>query len=152
MDSAKLRNEIIEDPQNLGYAAPLAAGSANQIAALLNAPRYDGLGTVDTATMLIWVAKWGVLANLRTAVASDNQALASIAEVTLLMISNPNIPALDLSLPDVQTMLTELVMGDVILPEAANELHALAAVKRSRAAELGLGVVTADDVSRALEG
>lgn len=42
----ELRNELIVDPHSLGYAPLLAAGSANQVAALLNEPRYEALGSV----------------------------------------------------------------------------------------------------------
>lgn len=44
---SELRNELIMDPHGLGYAPLLAAGSANQVAALLNEPRYEALASAS---------------------------------------------------------------------------------------------------------
>ena len=41
-----LHDELTNDPESMGYAPLLAAGSHNQVAALLNEPRYDALGSV----------------------------------------------------------------------------------------------------------
>jgi hypothetical protein len=150
MDDSALRDEILKDPEKIGYAPAVATGSANQVADLLNAPRYDGLGKVEITPVLIWLAKYGVMARLRAAVNGADPSIASIAEVALLLVQNPNIPALDVGLSDVQMMLGALVQADVIPEDAAAELSALAAVRQSRAEVLGLGVVTADDVSRTL--
>lgn len=146
-----LVDELDHDPTGLGYAPLLAAGSANQVAALLNEPRFDALGSVLITPLLEWIAAWGIMARLRAAAAGDNAEIASIAEVALMLVSNPNIPALDLSRPRVQTMLAALTQAGVIDQSAHDELLQLAAVRVSRAAQLGLGMVTADDVSRAQE-
>ena len=68
-----------------------------------------------------------------------------------MLVANPNIPALDLSRPRVQQMLATLTAAGVITPAAHDELLELATVHVSRAQKLGLGTVTADDVSRAME-
>ena len=44
---SELRNELTMDPHSLGYAPLLAAGSANQVAALLNEPRYEALASAS---------------------------------------------------------------------------------------------------------
>jgi hypothetical protein len=152
MDTQALHSEIINDPAGLGYAADVATGSANHVADLLNAPRYDAYGKVLITPVLIWLAKYGIMPRLRAATQGDDKAIAGIAEVAMMLVSNPNIPALDVGLLDVQVMIDHLVTAGVIPVDAASELMDLATVKRSRAEVLGLGVVTADDVSRALEG
>jgi hypothetical protein len=143
-----LYDELTNDPEALGYAAMLAAGSHNAIAAALNMARYPALGSVDITPLLEWIAAHGIMARLRTAASGNDAALASIAEVALMLVSNPNIPALDLSRPRVQAMLGALYAGGVVTEAAYNELLSMAAVQVSRAAVLGLGTVTADDVSR----
>lgn len=151
MDFDALRNELTQDPAGLGYAGAIEQGSHNIVAALLNQPRYPGLGPVDITSMLIWIAKWGMLNRLRLAAAGDNPEVASIAEVAMLMINNPNISAVDFGLPDVQSMLAALVQSGAIPDPAYQELKQKAAVLRSRADILGLGTVSADDVAIALE-
>lgn len=64
-----LRNELTLDPAGLGYAPLVAAGSANQVAALLNEPRYEALGRVAITPLLEWIAVHGIMARLRAAVA-----------------------------------------------------------------------------------
>lgn len=146
-----LRNELIMDPHHLGYAPLLAAGSANQVAELLNQPRYETLGSVPITPLLEWIAVHGIMARLRAAAAGEDAQVASIAEVALMLVSNPNIPALDMSRPRVQEMLQVLAVAGVITQAAHDELVELATVPESRAQQLGLGVVSADDVSRAQE-
>jgi hypothetical protein len=147
-----LSDELANDPEGLGYAPMLASGSHNAVAAALNELHYAALGNVDITPLLEWIAAHGVMARLRAAAASNDPALASIAEVALMLVSNPNIPALDLSRPRVQTMLGALYVGGVVTQDAYHELLSMAAVQVSRAAVLGLGTVTADDISRAVEG
>jgi len=147
-----LRDELTNDPAGLGYAPLVAAGSHNAIAAALNEPRYDALGSVPITPMLEWIAAYGIMARLRAAAAGSDAQIASIAEVALMLVSNPNIPALDLSRPRVQTMLDALMQAGVIPQDAYAEVLALATIRTSRAHQLGLGTVTADDVSRAMEG
>lgn len=147
----ELRNELTLDPAGLGYAPLLAAGSANQVAALLNEPRYETLGSVPITPLLEWIAVHGIMARLRAAVAGTDAQVASIAEVALMLVSNPNIPALDLSRSRVQEMLQVLAIAGVITQAAHDELVELATVQESRAQQLGLGTVTADGVSAAME-
>ena len=146
-----LRDELTNDPESMGYDPMLAAGSHNAVAALLNEPRYETLGSIPITPLLEWIAAHGIMARLRAAAAGENAQIAGIAEVALMLVSNPNIPALDLSRPRVQTMLLTLTVAGVIPHEAHDELLALATVHVSRAQQLGLGTVTADDVSRATE-
>ena len=152
MDYTVLRAELTNDPAGLGYGPLLAAGSANRAAALLNEPTQAGLGKVAITPMLIWIAKHGVMARLRAGTAASDPALASISEVALLIINNPNIDAIDFGLPDVQAMLGALAQAGVIPADAYQELTSIATVQRSRADVLGLGAVSADDVSKAMEG
>lgn len=151
MDYEVLRAELSTDPVKLGYEPLLRAGSANRVADLLNAPTQTGLGKVNITPMLIWIAKHGVMARLRAGTASSDPALSSISEVALLLINNPNIDAIDFGLPDVQTMLGALSQAGVIPSDAYQELASIATVRRSRADVLGLGTVSADDVTRAME-
>lgn len=151
-EMATLRDELTNDPVGLGYTLLLAAGSVNQVATLLNEPRYDALGSILITPLLEWIAAHGIMARLRTAAAGDSAEIASIAEVALMLVSNPNIPALDLSRPRVQQMLATLTQAGVIPQAAHDELLQLATIRVSRAQQLGLGTVTSDDVSKAMEG
>lgn len=152
MDYDALRAELINDPAKLGYGALLAAGSANRVADALNAPTQTGLGKVGITPMLIWIAKHGVMARLRVGATVGDPALASISEAALMLVNNPNIDAIDFGLPDVQAMLGALAQAGVIPADAYQELTSIATVQRSRADVLGLGMVSSDDVSRAMEG
>ena len=151
MDYTALRQELTTDPAKLGYGPLLAAGSANRVADLLNAPTQAGLGSVPITPLLEWIAAHGIMARLRAAAASSDAAVASIAEVALMLVSNPNIPALDLSRPRVQAMLGALAQAGVIPADAQAELMGMATTYVSRAEVLGLGAVSADDVSKAME-
>lgn len=146
-----LHDELINDPNGIGYADPIAAGSHNVLADLLNTPRYGELGSVGITPMLEWIAAWGIMARLRAAVNGPDQSLASIAEVALMLVSNPNISSIDFSRPRVQQMLTVLATAGVFPQDAYDELEMLATTQVSRAKQLGLGTVTIDDISRALE-
>jgi hypothetical protein len=145
-----LHDELTTDPEGLGYADMLAAGSHNAVAAALNMARYPALSSVAITPLLEWMAAHGIMARLRAAAAGEDAQIASIAEVALLLVANPNIPALDLSRERVQTMLGALTQAGVIPEPAYQELLQLAAVQVSRAQQLGLGTVSADDVSRAV--
>lgn len=149
MDYIVLRAELTTDPARLGYGPLLAAGSANRVADLLNASTQQGLGSVPITPLLEWIAAHGIMARLRAAAAGPDAAVASIAEVALMLVSNPNIPALDLSRVRVQQMLGALTQAGVIPTEAQTELLGMATTYVSRAYVLGLGMVSADDVSRA---
>lgn len=150
MDYLALRAELQTDPAGLNYAPFIEVGSHNIVAALLDLPRYPRPGSVTVSTVLIWAAKHGVLAKLRAAAAGDNPQVASIAEVALLLVQNPNIPAIDLALPDVQEMFGVLVAAGVIAADERDELFVLGTVALSRADVLGLGIVREDDVARDL--
>ena len=152
MDYTALRAELITDPAKLGYGPLLAAGSANRVAVLLNERTQQGLGSVPITPLLEWIAAHGIMARLRAAAAGTDAAVASIAEVALMLVSNPNIPALDLSRVRVQQMLGALTAAGVIPADAQTELMSMATTYVSRAEVLGLGWVSADDVSRAMEG
>jgi len=152
VDYDALRNELTTDPAGLGYAPLLAAGSANQVADLLNASTQQGLGSVLITPLLEWIAAHGIMARLRAAAAGEDADVASIAEVALMLVSNPNIPALDLSRPRVQAMLGALTLASVIPADAQAELLGMATTYVSRAQVLGWAYVSADDVSRAVEG
>jgi hypothetical protein len=151
MDYVALRAELTTDPAKLGYGPLLAAGSANRVAALINESTQQGLGSVPITPLLEWIAAHGIMARLRAAVAGDDVAVASIAEVALMLVSNPNIPALDLSRVRVQQMLGALTAAGVIPADAQAELMGMATTYVSRAQVLGLGAVSADDVSKAME-
>lgn len=152
MDYTALRTEILTDPAGLGYKPFIEAGSHNMVAALLSGPRYPATGKVDVATALIWIAKHGLMARLRAAAGGDNAQVASIAEVALLLVQNPNIPAIDLALPDVQQMFGVLVAAGVITADERDELFATSIVMQTRAELLFERNVSADDVSEALNG
>jgi hypothetical protein len=151
MDYTALRAELTTDPAQLGYAPLLAAGSANQVAGLLNERTQQALGSVPITPLLEWIAAHGIMARLRAAAAGEDAAVASIAEVALMLVSNPNIPALDLSRVRVQQMLGALTQAGVIPADAQAELIGMATTYVSRADVLELGYVSADDVSRAME-
>ena len=151
MDYSTLHSELVNDPEALGYQSPLSAGAHNQVADLLNEPRFGALGSVPITPLLEWIAKYGVMARLRAAAAGSDPEIASIAEVALMLVNNPNIPALELGRERVQQMLGALTQAEVIPQEANDELIGMATTQRSRAAMLGLGWVSASDVSKAME-
>lgn len=150
MDLTTLRTELQTDPLTLGYAPLVEAGAHNAIADMLNQKQYPTLGKVEITPMLIWIAKYQMMARLRTAAAGSEPTIASIAEVALLLVQNPNISAIDFGLPDVQTMLAALVQAGVVPEPAYQELLQTATTQVSRAQRLGLSHVSAEDISQAL--
>jgi hypothetical protein len=146
-----LRDELTRDPEALGYAPMLAAGSHNVVAAALNERRYPADGPITIERLLRWAAKYSVLPKLEIAAANtENIQIAGIAKVGLLIAQKSSITELDLGLEDVQQMFAALVAAGVISADERDELFAAGVRLRSRADLLGLGTVTADDVSRAV--
>jgi len=128
MNLAPLKSELTTDPAGLGYAAPLAAGAHGVLADLLNKQDRAGkLRAVDgRALRRAIVAAWATLD-------ADSRALATFMAAAGFDLDAAN--ADDAALIAVLTGAKAATLTDGLV---------------SRAEELGLGVVSHEDVSAAL--
>lgn len=147
MDYNKLKQELLQDPEGIGYLALLESGAHNVIEEVLNQKQYTRYGTVGIDKTLIWLAKYGVLPRLRAASNGVNTEVASIAEIAILMVQNPNIASIDLGNTEVQTMFDVLVSAGVIQINEKDDLFAQSEVLKSRSEVLGLGFVSSGDIA-----
>jgi len=151
MDYQLLRDELDNDPMEIGYAQLIIAGAHNRVADEINRPRYTAYGPVSISDILIWAAPSGIRARLRVAENEHtDEQVRSIAEVAWSLTNNPNIPAINLGDERVVQMFDILVAGGVITQEERDGLFAVAAILRSRAEVLFGQAVSVDDVSKAL--
>ena len=144
-----LADELATDPSALGYKAPLDAGNHQEVAAILNEPRYDTVGAarISSTTLLRWGAQNGRIDALKQAVDSHTDAgVRSIADAALRMIQRAD-TGLELGTDD--AMVQALVDAGVFTAADKTSLEALSTAKISRAAQLGLGRVTHQEVRNA---
>lgn len=151
MDHVKLQNEILQDPDGLGYADLVAAGADNQIAALLNAPRTTRYTRVPLGDVLIWAAQTGALARLEAGKAHADSQVATVAATALAILMSP-IDSIDFGRQEVRDMFTVLVTGGVFTGAQRDALLAMASAPASRANVLGFAHVSEIDVAIALRG
>lgn len=147
-----LSDELTNDPETLGYATPLTAGDHQEVARLLNEPRYStpGAKPIASTTLLDWGGKNGRIANLKDAAGNTNNSaeLRSIAEAALLMIQRSD-TNLDMSQSEILGMLDALKQASVFSQTDIDSLNAMSTTDISRAEQLGLGRVSIQEVRNA---
>lgn len=146
MNIKKLRDELTNDPEGLGYSGQ----SDTDTAALINDANRNHRVSLNSRVLLAWSGGGGRLAKLRTAAANDQlpEAVRSAAEAALLLVTRPD-TELDLSDSAQEGLVDGLVSAGVFLADDKTQLIAMATKQRSRADELGLGRPRPSDVQKA---
>jgi len=133
---------------------PQYAGMTNdEIAAALNAPGVSTRRRVPIADLQARAMETGVYTALRVVV-GNAQAPAELRAMaqTVLDLANARFADVDLDNSTSVQMFGVLQQAGIITPDQAAAIDALATVPgRSRAQDIGLGVVTPDDVAEARE-
>jgi len=144
MDIAKLKTELVTDPESMGYAALSDADAAGAI----NLANRDYTVPLNSRTSLSWAMRTGRLADIETATTAGTPAIQAIALGVKHLLGRSD-TEIDMSDPDHVAMIDGLVAGGVL--DAANkaELVTMATSQRSRADELGLGQVRVGHVQEA---
>ena len=144
MDIAKLKTELVTDPESMGYAALSDADAAGAI----NLANRDYTVPLNSRTSLSWAMRTGRLADIETATTAGTPAIQSIALGVKHLLGRSD-TEIDMSDSDHVAMIDGLVAGGVL--DAANkaELVTMATSQRSRADELGLGQVRVGHVQEA---
>jgi len=144
MDIAKLKTELVTDPESMGYAALSDADAAGAI----NLANRDYTVPLNSRTSLSWAMRTGRLADIETATTTGTPAIQSIALGVKHLLGRSD-TEIDMSDSDHVAMIDGLVAGGVL--DAANkaELVTMATSQRSRADELGLGQVRVGHVQEA---
>jgi len=138
MNYLALKNEILNDPNNLGYAPLVAAGTDQFVADILNDPSKGGTknrGVVASFEVVnaIDPAEWVALT------AQEKQRLQFITGAGEVDVSNNNIV----------NMFKAMFAAGTVTRAA---LIALALRPASRAEALGLAAVSNSDIAKALRG
>lgn len=148
-----LTDEIMNDPEGVGYQPHVDAGDHAAVAALLNEPRYQTTGAreITSRELLVWGGGEGRLARLRAAVGNDQlpDTIRSMADAALRMLQRED-TTLDMSRPEIVGMIDALVQASVLTDADRTSLQTLSTREISRAEQLGLGRVSHRDVAGAV--
>ncbi len=136
-----LRAELSDDPLGVGYA-----GMTNlQVAQAINTESRIEYMDVEVAVLERYLAAEGALLPIRDAAASGHV----VAREFVALIDSINVDAFDVRHPRAMAGLDRLVTDGLLSQTQRDAIVALSERAISRAAELGIGTVTADDVMRA---
>lgn len=158
MNLVTLADELAADPEELGYAAAIAAGADGDVAALLNAPRYPTVGRLPIDRLQAWMmaetVQDGSGRSIWTAMraAADGDGPARDAAREAMDLISARFSSVDLSLPRPAALLAGYAAAGLVSEAQREALVAMATTQKSRAEMLGLGAVSATDVAIALRG
>ena len=145
MNIAKLKTELVTDPESMGYAALSDADAAGAI----NLANRDYTVPLDSRTALEWAMRTGRLADIETAsTTTGTPAIQAIAIGVQHLLSRAD-TEIDMDNPDHVAMVDGLVAGGVIDAGNKAELVTMSTSQRSRADELSLGQVRVGHVEKA---
>lgn len=149
MNLDRLRQELIDDPEEIGYGPALHAADDAELARRLNrSDRPGGVAVLNTRQLLEWAAANGRYERIEAAAgnASDASGVRSIAKVALAMLTRAD-AVIDLANAEHLALLNGLVVANVISLSDKQSLVGKAAVLQSRAEELfgrGTTIAAAD--------
>lgn len=145
MDFKLLASEISDDPLNVGYDGMSDADVASSLNAVIREQRK---------LVPLWQVKKACVENglwRKIGLAITDQALTptvrDAAAAAVAYIDDKRFENLDMDLTSTKNMLAALVVGNVIPQALATALDGMADFSVSRASEIGIGVVSADDVA-----
>ena len=147
-----LTEELNNDPENIGYAIHIADGNHQEVANLINEPRYKTIGArrISSAELLIWGGE-GRLAKLEDAANNNNLTaqVRSAANAAIKMILRDT-TELDMSNAKIVGMIQALVDAGVFNSTDKTNLEDLSTENISRAEQLGFGYVTHQQIREAI--
>ena len=132
-----LADELSNDPLSLGYASM----ADEQAADALNAKSRVRQQPIPMTSVMRWAAKYDALYRLEQQFQSSDASVRGVARAAAAMISSPHVTSLDLTDPEIQSMMESLVQAGVFTQTEVDDLVARGQETISRAEELGLGLV-----------
>lgn len=137
MNLQLLKDEILNDPANLGYATHVSMGNHTDIANILNDNSFTlGYIPIESKALLLWAAKTGCHYKLLVASTSHpSETIKSIC-VSSLKILDRDSTTLNLNEPGMLEMVNALVAGTVFTEADKTSLLEYASIPYSRAQEL----------------
>lgn len=148
-----LKDEILAGPLAATLAPLVTRGADNEIAAVLNLPRYTVARPIPRIALLKWAVKYGLLAKLRDAMlpAAGNAVQRSAAEAALILITGTFTDDIDITDAAIAALFQSLETAGIVTPAAAGDRPAVS--KLISRAEQAFGANVSDaDVARALRG
>lgn len=138
---ATLRAELVQDPEDRGYAAHLP-GDPQRVLDLLMAQNYTMVKSrfITARTVLAECDDGAAILDGLTAASAN----VSAVKWALTFLSQDS--GLDVGHPRTQTMIGELSQGGKLTAEQASQLKVLAVQPASRADVLGIPAPTARDI------
>jgi hypothetical protein len=136
MDYVALKNEILIDPLELGFAPYVAEGNHSAIADLGNGTLRTVTKTISVDALLMYIAQTGIITRLEKAKTHPSEAISSPALAVFEMMRSPFATPLNVNDPRVQGMVAALVAGGTITETEKNGFIALSQVAGSRFEEV----------------
>jgi len=140
-----LRAEITTDPAGLGYAALVAADADASIVAAVNAVREGILVDQLVPRHAVKTLLYGTGEMLAIKMAQEPSG-----RLAAMYLDDPDYENVDLTLPVVQGLLASLLGAGLLSQGTVDAIQSMGKRPGSRAEQIGLGVVSCEDVSRAV--
>lgn len=144
MDIGKLKAELVEDPESIGYSGM----TDEQAAAALSVADRSYLTPIGSRRLLEWSMKSARLADIEDATTTGPEPIRAIARGAMFLLSRSD-TELDPGNATHVAMINGLIAGGVLSDDDKAELIGMGQNQRSRAAEVGLGEVRASDIMKA---
>lgn len=128
----RLKHEILEDPENLGYAGKTPA----EIAAILNAKERTTSVPVAMPDLLAFLVKHQLLRKM-AAIGIDSPIYDAVQSMKIML--NSSISSVSLERPEIKEGVKAMLEAGFVTQAQVQELAAIATVKISRSEELNLG-------------
>lgn len=152
MTTLQLQSELNNDPLGLGYAALISAGSDAGILSILTALDYMIQGPVSVADVLIWAVSNNLLIKFQDIAAADG--LLQNAAAGILLAIRGGLPNLDVTLPNIDGLISAFVTAGVFTTAQKTDLYAMGQIRANRAQVLwgASTLITLSDISFAIRG
>lgn len=153
-----LQDELLNDPESLGYAPHIAIGADGCIAELINAPRYPTIGKLPISSLQAWMMAESVQDESGRSIWQAMQDAAAgtgpekRAAQEALDIMGSRFDSVDLALPRPAALLEGYSLAGLISADQKAAVIAMATTMKSRADVLFGGSVSDVDIARALRG
>lgn len=157
MDYTKLAAELNNDPEDLGYAEHIASGADGELAALLNAPRYDAYQEVLVSAIQSYFMQQALVTGASVATditrrAADPEDPAHGLCVEVAAIFPSRLTVLDFGMSRVRMIVDALETAGILTSAQKADLYAMGTKQISRAEDLFKQSVSHSDIAMALRG
>lgn len=148
MDYSALQTEIQTGP----LAAECAGKTDTEIAVILNAKTGTRNEPVDLGDIMVYLMAENVWWDIVDAASDPIHAAYYVCRRAKDYFDSQRVNRVDVTIPLVGQMCVGLVQAGLITQEQLDTIIGMGTVPASRAEIVGLGTITAGDVSRALRG